>query len=339
MLHPNEVLHGAQQGAVFLPACDHYCGVPKLIEKSLNLQRQLIAERGACVFDVTVDCEDGAPAGEEISHANALCVQISNHFDAAEKIALEKRPRIAVRVHPIDHPSFATDVQLLVAPHAKHWAHLMLPKVECRADVDAALAVLDAEVDKLHGAGAVRIPLHALIESPHAVHHAFDIAGHPRIASLSFGLMDFVSAHNGALADDAMSAQGQFSNPQVQRAKLEIAAACHAHGKVPSHCVVTEFNDLAAITQAAAQARMLGYTRMWSIHPNQIRPVLAAFAPSPAIIQKAAALLLQAQAANWAPIRFDNALHDRASYRLYWQQLQQANAAGVTLPDGVLGWF
>jgi citrate lyase subunit beta/citryl-CoA lyase len=38
----------------------------------------------------------------------------------------------------------------------------------------------------------------------------------------------------------------------VVRAKLEIAAACHAHGKVPSHCVVTEFKN-PAVMQAAQQ--------------------------------------------------------------------------------------
>ena len=49
-----------------------------------------------------------------------------------------------------------------------------------------------------------------------------------------------------------MTAQGQFEHPLVVRAKLEIAAACHAHGKVPSHCVVTEFKNPAAL-EACAQ--------------------------------------------------------------------------------------
>ena len=89
--------------------------------------------------------------------------------------------------------------------------------------------------------------------------------------------MDFVSAHGGAIPDSAMGVQGQFTHPLVVRAKLEIASACHAHGKVPSHCVVTEFSDASAL-QAAAQrvALELGYTRMWSIHPAQIRPILEA---------------------------------------------------------------
>ena len=54
------------------------------------------------------------------------------------------------------------------------------------------------------------------------------VAGDPRVQSLSFGLMDFVSAHQGAIPASAMSAQGQFEHPLVRRAKLEISAACHA---------------------------------------------------------------------------------------------------------------
>lgn len=70
-----------------------------------------------------------------------------------------------------------------------------------------------------------------------------------------------------------MGVQGQFEHPLVLRAKLEIAAACHAHGKVASHCVVTEFKDTAALTQAVCQAsQSLGYTVIHS--PAQIRPIV-----------------------------------------------------------------
>ena len=37
--------------------------------KSLQLQAQMTEEFGACVFDVTLDCEDGAPVGDEAAHA------------------------------------------------------------------------------------------------------------------------------------------------------------------------------------------------------------------------------------------------------------------------------
>jgi hypothetical protein len=172
------------------------------------------------------------------------------------------------------------------------------------------------------------------------VHRAFDIAAHPRVQSLSFGLMDFVSAHGGAIPDSAMGVQGQFTHPLVVRAKLEIAAACHAHGKVPSHCVVTEFSDAAAL-QAAAQrvALELGYTRMWSIHPAQIRPILEALSPSQMSVDKAAYIVAAAARAHWAPISIEGVLHDRASYRYYWQLLERAHATGRTLPPEVQTWF
>jgi citrate lyase subunit beta/citryl-CoA lyase len=124
------------------------------------------------------------------------------------------------------------------------------------------------------------------------------------------------------------------------RAKLEIASACHAHGKVPSHCVVTEFKNTDAIRTAAQKAaRELGYTRMWSIHPDQIRPILQAMAPSQAQIDQASQIILAAQAAEWAPISHGGQLHDRASYRFFWQLITRAHQTGQALPSEVQVFF
>jgi citrate lyase subunit beta/citryl-CoA lyase len=156
------------------------------------------------------------------------------------------------------------------------------------------------------------------------------------VQSISFGLMDFVSAHGGAIPAEGMGIQGQFTHPLVLRAKLEIASACHAHGKVPSHCVVTEFKDADAIRMAAQKANHeLGYTRMWSIHPDQIRPILEAMAPSEAQIDQASQIILAAQAADWAPISHAGQLHDRASYRFFWQLIERAHQTGRHLPAPV----
>ncbi|MEJ6024028.1 HpcH/HpaI aldolase/citrate lyase family protein [Ramlibacter sp. PS4R-6] len=323
-VHPREALLGAQAGAVVLPVCDHYSGVEARMRKSLQLQQELIEEFGACVFDVTLDCEDGAPVGGEAEHA-ALVVALAS-------LASEKA-RVAVRVHPVDHPVFDQDVALIAGKAGKKLAHIMLPKVECVEDVVRACKAIDA-------AGAAHLPVHALIESPAAVHRAFDIAAHPRVQSLSFGLMDFVSAHGGAIPSEGMGIEGQFTHPLVVRAKVEISSACHAHGKVPSHGVVTEFKDTKALGRAASRAaRELGYTRMWSIHPDQIRPILEAFAPQAKEIDTAAGILVAAQAAEWAPISHAGKLEDRASYRYYWQVLERAHRTGRKLPPEVAGWI
>lgn len=325
ILHPRDVLLGAQATAGLLPVCDHYSGAPARMRKSLQLQAEMMREFGACVFDVTLDCEDGAPVGAEAEHA-ALVADLALHEAAPGA-------RVAARVHPVEHPAFAPDVATIAGRAGQRLCHLMLPKVESVHDIEHAVRALDA-------AGATHLPLHALIESPAAVHRAFDIAAHPRVQSLSFGLMDFVSAHGGAIPDAAMGVQGQFTHPLVLRAKLEIASACHAHGKVPSHCVVTEFGNPQALQAAARRAAdELGYTRMWSIHPGQIRPILEAFSPSGDAVLQAARIVTAACQAQWAPISVEGVLHDRASYRYYWQVLERAQRTGRSLPDMVQHWF
>ena len=324
MSHPRDVLLGAQASGVSLPVCDHYSGVEARMRKSLQLQAEMTQEFGTCVFDVTLDCEDGAPVGGEAEHA-ALVTELA--------LGAAPEARVAVRVHPVDHPSFQADMATIAGQAGKRLTHIMVPKVESVADVQLAEQALNQ-------AGAKDLALHVLIESPAAVHRAFDIAAHPRVQSLSFGLMDFVSAHGGAIPAHGMSGRGQFTHPLVVRAKLDIASACHAHGKVPSHCVVTEFNDTTAMRAAAQRAaHEFGYTRMWSIHPAQIRPILEAMAPDAAAIDLASEIVLAARTAQWAPISHQGQLHDRASYRFFWQVLERAHSTGCRLPAEVQLFF
>jgi citrate lyase subunit beta/citryl-CoA lyase len=315
--HPRNALFDANEiCAPSIPVCDHYAGDEARMIKSLALQ----AELGA-VFDVTLDCEDGAPIGGELEQAHMIAGLIGG--------AGNRFGRVGARMLPVDHPRFDAVLAALLGG-ARAPAYLMLPKPRGVTDVARAALAMDA-------AGAAAIALHALVETHGALAEVRAIAAHPRIESLSFGLMDFVSAHRGAIPASAMSAKGQFEHPLVVRAKLEIAAACHAHAKVPSHCVVTEFKHASALMDAATLAcRQFGYTRMWSIHPDQIRPIVDAFTPSVAEVDLAVEIVLAGHAAHWAPIRHHDTLHDRASYRYYWQILERAHrtayAHGPYLP-------
>jgi citrate lyase subunit beta/citryl-CoA lyase len=315
-VHPRQALFGAGESVPALPVCDHYSGVEARMRKSLDLQAEL-----GPVFDVTLDAEDGAPVGGEAEHA-ALIAELVN--GPANRFG-----RVGARLKPVDDPSFETVVEGIVGRAGARLAYLMVPKVMGASDIDRAADAVDAAARR---AGLKRaIPLHALVETHSALRRVQHLAAHPRIESLSFGLMDFVSAHRGAIPLAAMSATGQFEHPLVVRAKLEIAAACHAFGKTPSHSVVTEFKDRCALQQAAERAcRQLGYTRMWSIHPDQVRVIVEAFAPTVAEIDLAIEILMAAHAADWAPIRHRDTLHDRASYRYFWHVLERAHRTSMT---------
>jgi citrate lyase subunit beta / citryl-CoA lyase len=323
-LHPRDALFDPGEPAPpALPVCDHYAGVEDRMRKSLALQAEL-----GPVFDVTLDNEDGAPVGAEVEHAQLIAELLGS--------ADNRHGRVGVRVLPVGHKRFA-EVLRTVMRGGRPPAYLMLPKPGGVEDLERAVHMIDA-------AGGHGIPLHALVETHGALREVQALAAHPRIESLSFGLMDFVSAHRGALPLSAMSAAGQFEHRLVVRAKLEIAAACHAHGKVPSHCVVTEFRNAAALQAAASRAaRDFGYTRMWSIHPSQVRPIVEAFSPTTAEVDQAVEILLAAQAADWAPIRHRDILHDRASYRYFWHVLERAHrtssTGGAQLPAEVRAAF
>ncbi len=324
--HPRDALFDAGDAAPALPVCDHYAGVEARMRKSLELQREM-----GPVFDVTLDCEDGAPVGGEVEHAHLVAELATSPANAWG--------RVGARALALDHPRFADVLDVLVGRAGERLAYLMLPKPRDAAELARACDAVD---DAAARCGLQReLPLHALVETPGALRDVVALAAHPRIESLSFGLMDFVSAHRGAIPQSAMTVAGQFEHPLVVRAKLEIAAACHAANKVPSHCVVTEFKDDKALQVAAERAcRQFGYTRMWSIHPSQVRTIVDAFAPTVAELDLAIEVIEAAQAAGWAPMRHHDVLHDRASYRYFWQVIERAQRTGQPLPAEVLErWF
>jgi citrate lyase subunit beta / citryl-CoA lyase len=325
-VHPRQALFDPEEATPpALPVCDHYCGVESRMKKSLELQ----AEMGP-VFDVTLDNEDGAPVGGEVDQAHLIAELLAS--------PLNRHGRVGVRLLPVEHARFA-DVAAVVLRSARAPAYLMLPKPGGVADVERAAQVIDA-------LGGAAVPLHALVETHGALREVQALAAHPRIESLSFGLMDFVSAHRGAIPQSAMGAAvglGQFDHPLVVRAKLDIAAACHGFAKVPSHCVFTEFKDSHALEAAAERAcKQFGYMRMWSIHPSQIQPIVDAFSPTVAELDQAIEIIDAAQAAHWAPIRHADTLHDRASYRYFWHVIERAHrtSLGVGIPaERRLAWF
>lgn len=317
-MHPSEVLFQGKRQPLLLPACDHYCGSEKLMRKSMTLQQEL-----GPLFDITFDCEDGAAAGNEAAHAQ-LVADLLNSED-------NRHNRIGVRLHDIDSPFFETDVATIVGAAANRLAYVVLPKPNGVADVRRALEIINRVAVP---AGRAALPVHVLIETHGALRETYDIAALPQVECLSFGIMDFVSAHYGAVPASAMRTPGQFSHPLVVRAKLEMVAACHAHGKVASHNVTTEIKDSAVVANDAQRAGAeFGFTRMWSIHPDQIKPILKAFTPRLSEVNEATNILQEAMAVNWGPIAQHGRLHDRASYRYYWTVLQRAKLAGLALPE------
>jgi citrate lyase subunit beta/citryl-CoA lyase len=236
-----------------------------------------------------------------------------------------------VRIHDYTHPAWRQDVEVVIAGAGDALAYVTIPKATAAAQV----AEMIGHIEQVAARQGLRrqIPIHALIETHGALEDAASIASLPGMQVLDFGLMDFVSGHHGAIPAAAMRSPGQFEHRLLARAKAEVVAAALAHGVVPAHNVTLDLKNTYQTFDDARRARHeFGFLRMWSIYPAQIQPIVDAMKPDYSEVRDAAAILLAAQAAEWGPIQYAGELHDRATYRYFWEILQKAKVTGVALP-------
>ena len=323
--HPNEALFGGEKPFPLIPACEHFAGSEKLILKALSLQDSI-----GPVFDITCDCEDGAAAGQERDHAEMI-VRVLNSDANKHKMA-------GARIHDYTHPAWKLDIDILVAGAGKVLSYITIPKC---TSIDQAREMIEyvQAVAKEHNVNRV-IPIHILIETHGALKQVHEIAALPWLQVLDFGLMDFVSAHHGAIPASAMRSPGQFEHRLLARAKSEVVAAALANGVVPAHNVTLDLKNVETTLSDASRARNeFGFMRMWSIYPTQIQAIVDAMKPNFDEVIDAANILLAAQQVEWGPIQYAGELHDRATYRYFWEVLQKARLTKVEIPAAAVDAF
>ena len=88
-IHPRNALFEAEDVVPSLPVCDHYCGVEARMRKSLELQAEL-----GPVFDVTLDCEDGAPIGGEAEHAALVAETVMSQRNRHGRVGARVKNRV-----------------------------------------------------------------------------------------------------------------------------------------------------------------------------------------------------------------------------------------------------
>lgn len=318
-VHPNEALFGGEKPFPLIPACEHFAGSEKLILKALGLQDSI-----GPVFDITCDCEDGAASGQEREHAEMIVRVLTSEAN--------KHKMAGARIHDYTHPAWKQDIDILIAGAGNVLSYITIPKCTDISQAQEMIAYLQ-KMATFNGIERV-IPVHILIETHGALRQVHEIAKLPWLQVLDFGLMDFVSAHNGAIPASAMRSPGQFEHRLLARAKAEVAAAALGNGVVPAHNVTLDLKNVETTYSDASRARNeFGFMRMWSIYPTQIQAIVDAMKPNFDEVMDAANILLTAQAAEWGPIQYAGELHDRATYRYFWEILQKAKLTGVAMPD------
>ncbi len=319
---------------MFLPACEHFAGSERFLEKAFSIQ-----DAGTYTFDVTADLEDGAAIGNEQAHAKRMAEILSDRAsDLLRRSGAPKRAALGLRIHDAESSQWEKDLQVAMPIAAKALSYITVPKLRRLEDLHRVARAVD-----WHCRQAGRdtpMPLHVLIETPSALHLVGEIAEHPSVEVLDFGLLDFISEHAGIIPADAMRSPLQFEHHLLVAAKVALVQAACRSGKVASHNICVDVRSMEVVFADARRAyTSFGFQRMWSIHPDQIAPIVRAFAPDFESLALAQAVLLQGHEASWGPIRHQDTLHDRASYRLLWTLVQQARAQELPLEPEVIAAF
>jgi citrate lyase subunit beta / citryl-CoA lyase len=129
-----------------------------------------------------------------------------------------------------------------------------------------------ADLESVEIAAAAGLPLIALIETAAGILDAAAIARHPAVDVLMLGPVD--------LALELGVTEGPEGDPlATARGLLVLAAAAGGiPGPLDGPCVKAKDPD--ALAAEISRARMLGFAGKSCIHPAQVEPVNAGFAPS-----------------------------------------------------------
>jgi len=321
MMHPNEALFESGKSLPIIASCEHFAGSEKLIGKAMQMQEKL-----GPVFDITCDCEDGAETGKEVEHAEMIVRMVNsdaNKYDMA-----------GTRIHDYSHPDWKQDVDILVPGAGEKLAYITIPKTEAYENTLEMVEYIQAKAKE---SGIEReIPIHVLVETHGALRDVNKLATLPWLQVLDFGLMDFVSGYQGAIPAINMRSPGQFEHKLIARAKTELAQAALSNNVIPAHNVTLDLKNPYQTYLDASRARNeFGFMRMWSIYPTQIQAIVDAMKPDFSELQDAQNILINAQDANWGPIQYAGELHDRATYRYFWELVQRAHFSGTKLMEEV----
>lgn len=184
--------------------------------------------------------------------------------------------RLFARVNAPDTEWGAADLAVLSSAPVEG---IVVPKIAGEADVVA----LSREMDRL-GYGAA-VALWVMIETPSAVlaiERVAAVAATTRLAGFVLGLND--------LAKDTGMEQAPGREGFVP-VMVSAMLAARAGGIAVIDGVCNTIDDEARISAEARQARMLGFDGKSLIHPAQIAPVNAVFAPSESELAEANAIV------------------------------------------------
>ena len=243
---------------------------------------------------IILDLEDGVAPDAKVRAREVVAAALERGFPDGMPVF--------VRVNGVESGLLEADLSGAFRPRTDA---LCVPKCDTAEQAHAVDAHLQGVEDRW-GIARGRTKLIPMIESARGVLNAPAIArAGERVIAVGFGAEDFT-------ADVGVARTREGA--EVAHARAAVSLAAHAGRVEPLDGIYADFRDAAGLQADSRSARALGYTGKMLIHPAQIAPVHAVFAPSPAEVDHArrvVAAFEDAQARGEGIAVVDGAMVDR----------------------------
>ena len=234
---------------------------------------------GSAADAVAVDLEDAvAEQAKERARESAVAAIRS----------LPPRAGLLLRINALDGPHFAADLEA-AAEVLPALAGVLLPKVE-EPDQVRELDDRLAAAERRAGLPVGRTTLLPTVETPRGVLAAPAVAAAcDRVATLVFGTLDLAAC---------LGVTPTVEGRELLHARSQVVLAAAAAGRTgPVDGPHPALDDADGLVRSSAAVRALGFTGRVVLHPRQIEPVRAAFAPTEAELDRAREILAAHEAA------------------------------------------
>jgi len=250
---------------------------------SMKLHQNAADPVKAPVDHVMADFEDACPYEFKGEKSRKTMVEALTTLDFGKKV-------VTVRPNNIHSPFFQGDMEAVMLGAPNRFHGIMLPKTRGPEEIKQVSQLLD-DLEK-RGGWKYRVQIESLIETPHALVHAYNIAtASDRMCGLVFGIADF--AANLGIREIVEDQHINFNYSKQAVVVAAKAAGLHAVDNVFIR-IWKNTDTPERIEQLKRQLRAknvasanLGMDGTWVIHPQQAEIANACFTPSAEQIEEA----------------------------------------------------
>jgi citrate lyase subunit beta / citryl-CoA lyase len=250
---------------------------------NLKLHQNAADAQKSPVDHVMADFEDACPYEFKGEKSRKVMVEAMNTLDFGKKV-------VTIRPNNIHSKFFKGDMEAIMLGAPNRFHGIMLPKTRGPEEIREVSKLLD-DLEK-RGGWKYRVQIESLIETPHALIKAYDIAtASDRMCGLVFGIADY--AANLGIREIVEHQNQNFHYSKQAVVVAAKAAGLHAVDNVflrlwrkeDSPERVKELQgQLRAKNEGAAN---LGMDGTWVIHPQQAEIANSCYTPSQEQIDEA----------------------------------------------------